>query len=91
MPTINDQSQDIKHVQISLKYKSTNRPAVNTLYSPDNATLFFSLGKRDGSGMPATALDRGWEYDEVSKICTIYIPYRYFDGANPKNGCEYTA
>lgn len=93
MPAINDQSSDIKHIQVSIKYKSLNRSALDGRYCPDGVTLFYSLRDKNDvtqSGLPPTDTKNGWKYDEATRVCSLAIPYYLFEGGIPKNGCEYT-
>lgn len=95
MPIINDQSSDIQHIQISIKYKNTNRPALMTSCMPDGGSIFYSLGRKSTEqiGLPASDTDKEtgtWFYDADTGIGSIKFPYTYFDGGYPKNGCEYT-
>lgn len=78
MPSINVLT-DIGHVQVSIKYQSTNESAVNSDFSPDSQVLYI---KRSEGGAYFKRKDNG-NY-------VIQIPYRCFDGARPKEGTTYT-
>ena len=77
MPSINVVT-DIGHIQVSIKYQSTNESAVNPDYSPDRAVLYI---KRSEGGLYFKRKDNG-NY-------LIQIPYRCFEGGRPKQGTTY--
>lgn len=90
MPAVNVRTNEIRHIQVSIKYKTRNVSAINSAFTPDAATLFFSLGPNAGKGLPPTDKNAGWTYDGETQMCSIDVPYLFFDGGAPKNGCEYT-
>ena len=53
MPTMNNIADLRKgHIQVAIKYQSTNAPAVNTVFSPDTHVIYIDAGKgmkADGS------------------------------------------
>lgn len=85
MPIMNDKKGVLKHLQVCLKYKNTNQYAINLKkedggpVSPNRQILFCDT----------TDNGTAWTYDEPSGMCTVRIPYRFFDGGRPKNGVEY--
>lgn len=83
MPQANAGSAAIRHLQLSIRYKNSVRPAVNTSMSPDKATLFCSCTEDTTRPSPA------YSYDVQTGICRLRVPYNFFDGGRPKNGCEY--
>lgn len=78
MPTINIVT-DIGHIQVAIKYQSTNESAVNPQYSPDRQVLYI---KRSEGGAYFMRKDNG-NY-------LIQIPYRCFAGGRPEQGTTYT-
>lgn len=70
---------DIKHVQVSLKYANTGAPAVNSACSQDNQVLYIS----------AKASYQYCSYDFNTNIYTIKIPYRAFAGGAPSYDTTY--
>lgn len=64
MPAVNVRTNEIRHIQVSIKYKTRNVSAINSAFTPDAATLFFSLGPNAGKGLPSTDKNAGWTYDE---------------------------
>lgn len=81
MPSMNSPS-DIHHLQVVIKYQATNQPAVNSLLSPDKATLFIdaTLGLQNNY----------WKkYDDYGNY-QLSIPYWAFEGGKPKENTTYT-
>lgn len=83
MPQANAGSAAIRHLQLSIKYKNSVRPAVNTDYSPDNATLFCSCVE------DSTKPSQDFSYNKSTGVCRLSVPYIFFEGGRPKNGGEY--
>lgn len=77
MPSINVLT-DIGHIQVSIKYQSTNESAVNPQYSPDRAVLYI---KRSEGSVYFIRKDSG-NY-------VIQVPYRCFAGGRPQEGVTY--
>lgn len=82
MPQVNSGSQDIRHLQLSIRWKNQNRSAVNPDYSPDDTALYCFI---DNIEKKSTA----WNYDKTTGICTLTVPYKFFEGGRPKNGGQY--
>lgn len=76
MPTMTS-IQDIKHVQVSLKYANTGEPAVNTNYAPDGQTLFIA---KDTVYFPK---------DSSNGNYVIRIPYWCFGNGAPAANTTY--
>lgn len=75
MPVITPVDQ-IKHLQVSLKYAENGEAAVNKSYSPDNQTLFISTeGWENGKNM--------YFEKEATGNFVIKIPYACFGGGRP--------
>lgn len=77
MPSINIVT-DIGHIQVSIKYQSTNESAVNPNYSPDRAVLY--IKRSEGSV---------YFVRKESGNYVIQIPYRCFAGGRPQKGTTY--
>lgn len=77
MPDVNP-IEDIGHIQVSIKYQSTNEAAVNRDRSPDGNVLYFN---REESHNYFHRKDSG-NYE-------ISIPYFCFDGGRPQQGTTY--
>lgn len=77
MPSINVLT-DIGHIQVSIKYQSTNESAVNPQYSPDRAVLY--IKRSEGSV---------YFIRKESGNYVIQIPYRCFAGGRPQKGVTY--
>ena len=72
----------IKHIQVVIKYQSTNEPAVNRRLSPDKATLFIN-GE-------LSITNFYWEkYDDQGNY-RLRIPYWAFADGKPQAGTAYT-
>lgn len=81
MPSMNSVS-DIRHIQVVIKYQATNQPAVNTLLSPDKATLFIDATLGISNNF--------WQkYDDYGNYI-LKIPYWAFDTGKPKENTTYT-
>lgn len=68
---------DIKHIQVSLKYANTGEVAVNPAYAPDRQTLFIAV--------TATA----YFYQESSGNYIVRVPYWAFGGGCPMADTTY--
>lgn len=79
MPTLNTVASDLRHLQLSLRYKNNNRCAIQSSKTPDHATLYCGIKEQT----------EVWHVDESTKVCTLKVPYNLFDGGRPKQGCEY--
>lgn len=75
MPSINS-VQDIKHVQVCIKYQSTGQPAVNSDYAPDGQTIFISANS-------------DWFSALTNGNYRVRLPYKVFEGGFPRRGTTY--
>lgn len=78
MPDVNS-VEDIGHIQVSIKYQSTNEAAVNNDYSPDGAILY--INRNEGADY--------FKRDNNTGNYIISIPYHCFQGGRPQLGTTY--
>ena len=78
MPSMNV-LEDIGHIQVALKYQSTNENAVNRKYSPDSEVIYI---QRDEGEL--------YFYRKTNGNYVIRVPYKCFDTGRPREGVTYT-
>lgn len=74
LPSANTRSE-LKHVQVSIKYKSTGESAVNNAVSPDNAVLYIDIDEANGTSP--------YFYLEDTGNYVLKIPYSCFAQGRP--------
>lgn len=77
MPDVNP-IDDIGHIQVSIKYQSTNESAVNRNRSPDGNVLYFNRAE-----------SHNYFHRKDNGNYEISIPYLCFDGSRPQQGVTY--
>lgn len=77
MPDVNP-IDDIGHIQVSIKYQSTNEAAVNRNRSPDGNVLYFNKAE-----------SHNYFHLKDNGNYEISIPYLCFDGGRPREGVTY--
>lgn len=77
MPDVNS-IEDIGHIQVSIKYQSTNESAVNRNRSPDGNVLYFNRAE-----------SHDYFHRKDNGNYEISIPYLCFDGSRPQQGVTY--
>lgn len=75
MPSINS-VKDIRHIQVSIKYLNTGKPAVNSNYAPDGQTIFISA-------------DSDWFTQLKNGNYRVRLPYKVFEHGFPTKGETY--
>lgn len=73
---IGTEVNDIKHIQVSIKYLTTGESAVNKTYSPDHSVLYI-------------AADSDFFEQESTGNYVVKIPYYCFGGGFPAMNTEY--
>lgn len=81
MPSANS-LDDIKHIQVSIKYASTNESAVNENLSPDRSVLYFGVAGVKAGTNPF--------FEKKEGYYILKIPYDAFDGGRPALATTYS-
>lgn len=79
MPAINGDRRNTPHLQLSIRYKNTNRSAVNSDKSPDRSVLYCNISQNSSA----------FFLDEVTRMATLTVPYELFENGHPNKGVEY--
>lgn len=74
LPSANTRSE-LKHVQVSIKYKATGESAVNNAVSPDNSVLYIDINEANGASP--------YFYMEDTGNYILRVPYSCFAEGRP--------